>query len=125
MLICKDTVVPCRSCRRLTGQEMASKVEKNKREAFTNIISTKLGDSMVLPDPPVNQPSSDDINDSTSDSRDSDEEESREFVNEDPVNKDGTPIYENSFGNTLINTEVLFPQGGITGVSCKEASDRS
>ena len=33
------------------------------------------------------------------------------MVDEDPVDQNGTPVFENSFGDTLINAEVLLPQG--------------
>ena len=66
---------------------------------------------MALPTPPVDQPSLDEINDYTYDSRESDEDEPQELVDEDPVNHNSVPIFENSFGDTLINAEVLLPQG--------------
>ena len=111
VLTSKGTVVPRRSCRRLTAQEMVSDVEKKKQDAFTTIITAKLGDSMALPSPPVDKPSLEEINDYTYDSRESDEDEPQELVDEDPVNQNGVPIFENSFGDTLINAEVLLPQG--------------
>ena len=103
VLTSKGTVVPRRSCRQLTAQEMVSDVKKKKQTAFTAIITAKLGDSMALPTPPVDQPSLDEINDY--------EDEPIELVDEDPVNDNGVPIFENSFGDTLINAEVLLPQG--------------
>ena len=45
------------------------------------------------------------------DERESDEEEPRGWVDGDPVNKDGTPVFEHSLSNTLINADVLLPQG--------------
>ena len=54
---------------------MVSDVKKKKQNAFTTIITAKLGDSMAFPTPPVDQPSLDEINDYTYDSRESDEDE--------------------------------------------------
>ena len=59
---------------------------------------------MALPVSLVNQPSSDEINNSIYDSR-------QEFLDEDPVSNNGVALFENSFGNTLINAKVLLPQG--------------
>ncbi len=33
------------------------------------------------------------------------------MVDEDHVDQNGTPVFENSFSDTLINAEVLLPQG--------------
>ena len=45
------------------------------------------------------------------DEQESDEEEPRGWIDGDPVNKDGTPVFEHSLSDTLINAEVLLPQG--------------
>ena len=71
-------------------------MEIKKRTVFTTIITTKLGDSMALPTPPVDQPSLDEFNDFTFDSRESDEDEPIELVDEDPVDDNGVPVFENS-----------------------------
>ena len=107
----KGTVVPRRSCRRLTDRELVKDTEVKRREIFDKIITAKLGDSMALPTVPVDKPSPDDVNDFTYDSRDADEDEPQDIVDEDPVDRNGVPIFENSFGDTLINAEVLLPQG--------------
>ena len=107
----KGTVVPRRSCRRLTQEELDSPSEVKKRDTFDKIIKLKLGDCMSLPPTPVNKPPPSEINAHSYDSRNSDEEEPRDMVDEDPVDENGTPVFENSFGDTLINAEVLLPQG--------------
>ena len=67
---------------------------------------------MAITVPRVNKPYLDDIKKFTYDSRITNEEEHQEYVDEDPTNKHGVPIFENFFGDTFINVKVLLPQGG-------------
>ena len=71
----KGTVVPRRSCRRLTDHELVKDTEVKRRGIFDQIITAKLGDSMALPTQPVDKNSPDDVNDFTYDSRDAEEDE--------------------------------------------------
>ena len=111
ILTSKGTVVPRRSCRRLTQLELDSDSEKKRRDLYDKIISSKLGDCLRLPPTPSDRPKASDTNAHSYDSRNSDEEEPRDLVDEDPLDESGIPVFENSYGDTLINAEVLLPQG--------------
>ena len=86
-------------------------MEKCKRDLFDKIILAKLGDSLCLPPTPSTRPKPENTTPNSYDSRNSDEEKPQDMVDEDPLDESGTPIFENSFGDTLINAEVLLPQG--------------
>ena len=96
----------------MTEQELLSPVEKRKRDLFDKIILAKLGDSLCLPPTPSTRPKPENTTPNSYDSRNSDEEKPQDMIDEDPLDESGTPIFENSFGDTLINAEVLLPQGG-------------
>ena len=67
-----------------------------------------MGDSLTLP-PPDSDPDS--VSDFFHDNRESDEEEPTGWIDGDPLDSDGTLAYEHSLRDTLINAEVLLPQG--------------
>ena len=106
ILTVHGTVVPRRSLRRLTQQEWASEAEKTKRQEFTLAITSKLGNSIKLP--PTPEPSSP----HDFDPREDDEAELLGWLDSDPLDPvDEKPIFEHSLHDTLVNAEVLLPQG--------------
>ena len=102
----KGTVVPRRSIRHLTIEEIHSTIEQRKREAFDSKIKEKLGDSLT-PRPNTNTlpkgvPSIDDFM--------AEEGEVAPYI-EDDADDDGNAIYDQAPTDNLIHMQLLLPQG--------------
>ena len=67
---------------------------------------------MNLP-PDEIKPSLDDADDFYYDPRESDGDEPIGWIDGDPIESNGTPVFENSRSDTLINAEVLYLKGRI------------
>ena len=97
-------IVPRRTIRKLVTSELHSETEKNKRRIFDDIIRKKLGDSMVFPPKPSDTsyvPYSDGI-----------EPTSLQLPDDnDPLNADGTSVFEKPITDRWIHAEVTLPQG--------------
>ena len=104
-------IVPRRSLRRLSDAELnpTNEIEIRKRQAFDNAIAAKLGDSFSLPPTPLPRHLDDD--DATFVPYEDDEESPIEMPDADAVDAAGTPVMQQSLADTLINAEVLLPQG--------------
>eukprot|EP00957_Ditylum_brightwellii_P069573 5284203-Ditylum_brightwellii.AAC.1 len=102
-------VVPCHSVRRLTQSELETESEIWKRVKFDENIATLLGDSITLPPNVVNPQDADQFDFNP---REDDEAEPLGWINGNPLDEDGTPTFENSLIDTLINAEVLLLSGG-------------
>ena len=103
VIVAPSKVIPCQMLRRLSIAEVNSEVEKGKRSIFNDIILKKLGDSIRAPEKPTKDyvRYSDDVDpDSVSLPDDND-----------PINKDGTIVFEKPITNQWINAELNFPQG--------------
>ena len=108
----KGKVVPRRSFRRLTESELQSEVEKRKRDRFDEIIRRKFGDSLQLASSKDTPKLDSEDDEHFFDSRDDDGEEHHDWIDGDPTDPHtGKPSFENSLSDTLINCEVLLPQG--------------
>ena len=103
-------VVPRRSVRKLSLVEINKDSEKSKRLIFDKLITQKLGDSTNLPPSPI-KPSFSELDEYNYDPRESDSDEPIGWIDGDPIEPDGTAVFENSRSDTLINAEVLLPQG--------------
>ena len=133
VLTSKGTVVPRRSCRRLTPGELASsnEVERRKRALFDDAIRSKLGDSLFEELPPgVDAPrgtkrdsqgnaiADSDVDDGWSYEPYEDEEEQPARIPEaDVLDATGKPLLQQSMADQLINAEVLLPQGEATSLA--------
>ena len=87
-------------------------LKKSKRADFDRRIKDKLGDSIFIAtnDPEVEiKPR--DVDDNAYDSRDNDNEQPTDWIDSDPVDQDGVTTFEHSLRDTLVNAEVLLPQG--------------
>jgi hypothetical protein len=104
ILTSKGTVVPRRSLRPLLPAELTSESEKRKRAIFDDIIMNKLGTAMSTPPKP---PPSDFIPYADGELDPPPIHE----VDEDPVNGDGTAVFEKPITDHLINAELRLPQG--------------
>lgn len=104
VLTAKGTVVTRRTIRPLTPAETTSEVEKQKRYAFNNKIKSKLGDSMTKPTKPLPKdyiPYADGNLDPPA----------LHEVDEDPVQPNGTAVFEKPITDHWINAELNLPQG--------------
>ena len=126
VLTLKGTVVPRRSCRRLKSGELAlsNVTEKRKRDQFDIAIREKLGDSFSEPQRRSMKRDSD--GNETSNPQDGiwdyepyeDEEEQPVSVPQaDVLDATGKPLMQQSMADTLINAEVLLPQGEATALA--------
>ena len=88
--------------------EQKKDFEKAKRSNFDKIIREKFGDSIALL---MTLPRVEQSDELAFDPRDNDEAEHMGWLDGDPVNINGTPVFENSLSDILINAEVLLPQG--------------
>ena len=104
MLVALSKVIPRRTLRRLSIAELNSEAEKRKRSIFDDIILKKLGDSIRAPEKPMKDygPYSDDVDPDSVNLHD----------NNDPINKDGTSVFEKPITKQWINAELNLPQGG-------------
>ena len=97
--------------------------EKAKRSNFDEIIKQKFGDSIALPKTLPRVEQSDEL---AFDPRDDDKAEPIGWLDGDPVNINGTPVFENSLSDILKNAEVLLPQGVLNTIMYDvEFSDRA
>ncbi len=117
-LILKENgkVVPRRTLCRLTPAELApsNKLEIDKRSNFTALICTALGNSISLPQAPLPdldedlwdlEPYSDEL------------EVLLDIPEADFVDATGKSFLQQSFTNTLINTEVLLQAGDSAAIA--------
>ena len=111
----KGIVLPRRSVRKLTQREIEMDSEKKKRSTFDELIVKSLGNSMILPANAVNPQ---DVGEFDYDERNDDSGEPAGWSDSDPVDEEGVPTFEHSLGDTLVNAEVLMPQGD-NRVKCK------
>ena len=100
-------IVPRRTLRPLTVDELHSTVEENKRKEFDKQIREKLGDSITVI--PMVKPEADP--DPLAEFQVDDDEVEPPIIPEDPVDADGRAVYEQPFTDILLNAEVLLPQG--------------
>ena len=103
-------VVPRRTLRRLTAHELQCPTEIKKRDTFDARIKSILGDCLTLPpaeDTAVHL-ELDDFSDIVTEENIKEDSPSS-WEDEDPVNDDGTALFENSVTDTLISAEVLLP----------------
>jgi hypothetical protein len=102
-------IVPRRTIRRLTDEEVTNPTEIKKRNDFNERISSLLGDSIKLP-PAKHDPVELELQDfSDPDSPDDPLDSPSEWIDNDPTNSDGTAIFETPVSDTLINAEVILP----------------
>ena len=97
-------VIPRRTIRPLTSIEINSETEKTKRDEFDCIIHTKFGSPFQPPTPITEYPVLDEYED--------DDEAARvipEFS--DPVDSVGRPIDQQPAYDTMLNTELMLPNG--------------
>ena len=110
MLTHTGYVAPRRSVRRLTQEEVEKETEIAKRINFDNIIRGKLGDSMTLP-PNETKPSVIDSSDFTYDTREDDEDEPLGWIDGDPIDANGVPVFETPSVTPLLMLRFSFPMG--------------
>ena len=104
VLTAKGTVVPRRSLRPLLPEEITSESEKRKRAIFDDLITKKLGDSLtkpIKPPAPDYVPYADGELDPVL----------VHEVDEDPVDADGTAVFEKPITDHWLNAELRLPQG--------------
>lgn len=106
----RGTIVPRRTLRRLTQDELANAVETKKRDDFDKIILNLLGDSLNLPKTdnlPLDLDLQDfsDVPDLDADSFSS----PTKWEDDDPLTPDGALIFDTSVTDTLISAEVMLP----------------
>ena len=94
------------------AQSVSKETEIVKQTIFDKIAKEQLGDSMTLP-PSEITPSVVDSSDFIYDTRedDEDEDETLGWVNGDLVDVNRIPVFENSLSDSLINADVLLPNG--------------
>jgi hypothetical protein len=102
-----DNVMPRRTVRPLTHDELASKTEKRKRETFTKLIKSRWGTSVS---PPTDESNKEDYD--YEEYEDNDESPLAYPDFDDPVDATGRAIDSQSAYNRLINTELMLPQNG-------------
>ena len=104
VLTSKATVIPRRTLRRLTDAETHSPIEIHKRTIFNKIIRKKLGDSISI------QPENMD-----EELQPYDDDENLKILTlpteNDPVDSNGVPMYEQPITDSLINIELHLPHG--------------
>ena len=91
VLVASSKIIPRQSLRKLTVSELTSKTEKSMRYIFDNIILKKLGDSIRKPEKPIEDyvPYSDDVDPDSVNLPDT----------HDPLNEDGTNVFEKPITN--------------------------
>ena len=90
--------------------EVKKESEISKRSNFDKLVTQKLGDSTNLP-PDELKPSLPDADDYDYDPRENDSDEPIGWIDGNPIEPHGTPVFESSSSDSLINAEVLLPQG--------------
>ncbi len=104
ILTSKGTIVPRRTLRPLSDDEVNSEPERRKRLTFDNAITSKLGDSLTKPQQPLPTdyvPYADGELDPPP----------IHEVDEDPADSDGTSVFEKPITDHWINAELTLPQG--------------
>ena len=103
VLVASSKVIPRQTLRRLSIAELNSEVKKRKRSIFDDNILKKLGYFIRAPDKPIKDyvPYSDDVDPDSVNLPD----------DNDPINKDGTSVFEKPITNQWINAELNLPQG--------------
>ncbi len=104
VLTSKGTIIPRRSLRKLLISELHAESEKRKRQLYDDIIRKKLGDSITLPKKPLSTeyiPYSDGV----------EPDPLHLPSDDDPVDKDGTSVFEKPITDYWIHAEVCLPQG--------------
>ena len=103
MLVASSKIIPRRTLRRLSIAELNSEVEKRKRSIFGDIVLKKIGDSICAPEKPIKDyvPYYDDVDPDSVNLPD----------DNDPINKDGTSVFEKPITDQWINAELNLPQG--------------
>jgi len=102
-------IVPRRSLRPLTTTETNNNVaEERKRRIFMECIHAKLGDSMSFPSHPLQDEIKDEYGFVP---YEDDEEVPRTIPENEAVDARGTTLFQQSVTDTMINAEVLLPQG--------------
>ena len=109
VLTISGRVVPRRSIRPLTIAEINSESEKNKRRTFDDAILKKFGNSMTVPD--KDNLIDLDLNDLTLEPDEIKEQSMHDqLVGEDPLDHDGTSVFDKPINDYLIHAEVLLPK---------------
>ena len=104
VLTSKGTIIPRRSLRKLLISELHAESEKRKRQLYDDVIRKKLGDSITLPKKPLSTeyiPYSDGV----------EPDPLHLPSDDDPVDKDGTSVFEKPITDYWIHAEVCLPQG--------------
>ena len=104
VLTSKGTVVPRRTLRPLQPSELNTEVERRKRTSFDEIIRSRLGDAMSTPSKPL-APDYVPYADGELDPPPIHE------IDDDPIENDGTAVFEKPITDYLINAELRLPQG--------------
>ena len=102
-------VVPRRTIRRLTIDEVHNSTEMNKRNAFDTRIKAILGDSITLPTDNTAALELELLDFSDPDSPTDPLDSPSQWLDNDPTNKDGTATFETPVSDALINAEVVLP----------------
>jgi len=100
----KGTIVPRRTLRPLKASELNSEAEATKRKLFDTLVRSKLGNCMSKPPKPLPTeyiPYSEGNLDPPP----------LHEVDEDPVQSDGTAVFEKPITDHWINAELSLPQG--------------
>ena len=106
VLAATGRVVPRRTLRKLTKAELFSETEKRKRKIFDDIILKKLGDSVCKPEKPIAGafvPYENEVDPAPVQLPD----------DNDPIDKDGTSVFEKPITDQWINAELKLPQGEL------------
>ena len=106
VLAATGRVVPRRTLRKLTKAELFSETEKRKRKIFDDIILKKLGDSVCKPEKPIADafvPYENEVDPAPVQLPD----------DNDPIDKDGTSVFEKPITDQWINAELKLPQGEL------------
>jgi hypothetical protein len=104
VLTSKGTIVPRRTLRPLLPAELTAETEKRKRAIFDDLIMTKLGSALSSPSKP---PPSDYVPYADGEL----DPPPLHELDEDPVDNDGTAVFEKPITDHLINAELSLPQG--------------
>ena len=98
----KGVVMPRRSIRRLTRDEIHSDVEKRKRQTFDELIRKNFGDSAFFPPEP--------LPDDFVGYADHEEDESQIPADTDPISGRNNAVFEKPLTDRWIHAEVRLPQ---------------
>ena len=107
ILTIKGTVVPRRSVRHLTTEEIHSPIEEKKRNEFDDKIKSKLGDSLtpLKPNHTVSSDAVPSIDDFLA------EEDDVAPDIEDDANEEGVAVYDQAPTDNFLHMQLLLPQG--------------